>query len=51
MWKDLTLGWQTAFAEAWIAFGNGSCPIGAAIFDEEDNLLVREHNRGLKKIR
>jgi tRNA(adenine34) deaminase len=46
MWKDLTLGWQIAFAEAWIAFGNGSCPIGAAIFDEEGNLLVREHNRG-----
>lgn len=49
MWKDLTLGWQIAFAESWIAFGNGSCPIGAAIFDEEDNLLVREHNRGAEE--
>ncbi|MBR5387496.1 MAG: nucleoside deaminase [Clostridiales bacterium] len=46
MWKDLTPEWQIAFEEAWLAFRNGSYPIGAAIFDAQGNLLVREHNRG-----
>lgn len=45
MWKDLSREWQTAFEEAWLAFGIGSIPIGAAIFDENGVLLVREHNR------
>ena len=46
MWNDLTPEWKIVFEEAWSAFINGSYPIGAAIFDEQGNLLVREHNRG-----
>ena len=46
MWNDLTPEWKIVFEEAWSAFRNGSYPIGAAIFDEQGNLLVREHNRG-----
>ena len=45
MWKDLSPEWQTTFAEAWEAFKSGSIPIGAAIFDENGTLLVKEHNR------
>jgi len=45
MWKDLSYEWHTAFEEAWTAFRKGSIPIGAAIFDEKGELLVKEHNR------
>ena len=46
MWKDLSYEWQTVFDEAWEAFKNGSIPIGAAVFNENGNMLIREHNRG-----
>lgn len=45
MWKDLSIYWQAAFEEAWIAFGNGCTPIGAALADENGELLLRDHNR------
>jgi tRNA(adenine34) deaminase len=45
MWKDLSPEWQTAFEEAWTAFRNGSIPIGAAIYGENGELLVRDRNR------
>ena len=45
MWKGLSVQWQTAFAEAWIAFCTGNIPIGAAVFDENGELLLKDHNR------
>ncbi|MBO4877640.1 MAG: nucleoside deaminase [Ruminococcus sp.] len=45
MWKDLTEEWKTAFGEAWEAFRAGNIPIGAAIYDEDGNLLIKDHNR------
>lgn len=45
MWKDLSAEWHIVFEEVWLAFRNGSTPIGAAIFDENGSLLVRDRNR------
>ena len=45
MWKDLSEEWKTAFEEAWVAFRAGNIPIGAAIYDEDGSLLVKDHNR------
>ena len=45
MWKDLSKHWQAAFEEAWIAFGKGCTPIGAALADENGKLILRDHNR------
>lgn len=45
MWKDISEAWKAAFEEAWIAFQNGSVPIGAVITDESGNVLLRDHNR------
>ncbi len=45
MWKDLSSGWQAVFEEAWRAFGFGSTPIGAAIFDKEGKLILSDRNR------
>ena len=45
MWKDLTFQWQTVLEEAWTAFTNGSIPVGAAVFDKNGDLLVKDHNR------
>ena len=45
MWRDLSYQWQTVFEEAWKAFGFGSTPIGAAIFDKEDQLILSDRNR------
>ncbi len=33
------------FAEAWSAFCEGNIPIGAALFDENDELVLKDHNR------
>lgn len=46
MWQNLSPEWQTAFDEAWEAFRKGCIPIGAALFDENGVLLIRDHNRG-----
>ena len=45
MWRDLSYQWQTVFEEAWKAFGFGSTPIGAAIFDKEGQLILSDRNR------
>lgn len=45
MWKDLSHQWQTVLEEAWTAFRNGSVPIGAAVFDKNGTLLLKDHNR------
>ena len=45
MWKDISKQWQTAFCEAWKAFGLGSTPIGAALFDKNGDLVLSDRNR------
>lgn len=45
MWSDISEEWKAAFEEAWIAFRNGSTPIGAVIADENGNIILRDHNR------
>ena len=45
MWIDISKQWQTAFEEAWDAFCTGSIPIGAAVFDENGELILKDHNR------
>ena len=45
MWRDLSYQWQTVFEEAWKAFGFGSTPIGAALFDKEGQLILSDRNR------
>lgn len=45
MWKDLSNQWQTVFEEAWRAFGCGSTPVGAAIFDDKGKLILSDRNR------
>ena len=45
MWNDISKQWQTAFEEAWEAFCTGSIPIGAAVFDENGDLILKDHNR------
>ena len=49
MWKDLSYEWKTAFEEGWIAFKNGSTPIGAALFDENGTLILKNRNRANEK--
>ena len=46
MWKDLSERWQIVLKEAWTAFCSGSIPIGAAVFDKQGRLLIKDHNRG-----
>lgn len=45
MWCDLSIQWKTAFEEAWRAFCTGNIPIGAALFDENGELVLKDHNR------
>ena len=49
MWKDIGIPWQTAFEEAWEAYKSGGVPIGAALYDENGVLLIRDHNRSGEK--
>lgn len=45
MWKDISQAWQLAFEEAWKSFCDGSTPIGAVLCDEDDNVILSDHNR------
>ena len=49
MWNNLSYEWKVAFEEAWTAFKNGSTPIGAALFDEHGNLVLKNRNRANEK--
>ena len=49
MWNDLSKNWQAAFEEAWAAFRNGCIPIGAALSDENGELILRDRNRNNDK--
>jgi tRNA(Arg) A34 adenosine deaminase TadA len=39
MWTSISRAWQIAFEQGWEAFQNGSIPIGAAIADENGNVI------------
>jgi len=39
MWNDLSEEWKKAFEQSWIAFQNGSIPIGAIITDASGRVL------------
>ena len=45
MWKDLSSQWQVVFEQAWKAFGYGSTPIGAALFDKEGRLVISDRTK------
>ena len=38
-WEELELGWQIAFSKAWEAFCSNTIPIGAAIINENNELV------------
>jgi len=41
MWSELSLPWQAALEESWVAFCAGSVPIGAVITDAAGAILAR----------
>ncbi len=45
MWSDISIAWQTAFRAGWESFKNGSIPIGAAICDENGEIICIGRNR------
>ena len=45
MWIDISKAWQAAFTEGWESFKKGSIPIGAAIADENDDIICTGRNR------
>ena len=45
MWNDVPKPWKVVFEEAWLAFRNGNVPAGAAVYDENNALMSKAHNR------
>ena len=45
MWEKLELPWKAAFSQGWESFRNGSIPIGAALADENGNVISVGRNR------
>ena len=45
MWSDLEKGFQIAFDSAWNAYKNNTIPIGAAILDNQGNLMATGQNQ------
>lgn len=45
MWDELELPWKIAFSQGWESFRNGSIPIGAALADENGNVISTGRNR------
>lgn len=44
MWKDLSREWKETYELAWLAFCNGSLPIGAIITDTSGNTVIAGRN-------
>ncbi len=44
MWNDLSNEWKKTFEQTWIAFQNGSIPIGAIISDKFGNIIITGRN-------
>lgn len=49
MWSDLSEEWKKAFEQTWVAFQNGSIPIGAIITDKFGNVIVEGRNETCEK--
>lgn len=45
MWKDLDIGFQAAFEQAWHAYGNNTIPIGTAILNKENIVMSTGRNQ------
>ena len=45
MWSELSAQWQCVFEQAVLAFREGNIPIGAALFDENGELIAADRNR------
>lgn len=43
-WKELDFGWKIAFSKAWDAFRDKTIPIGAAILNENNELVSSGQN-------
>lgn len=44
-WDNLEPPWKAAFEQAWVAWRAGSLPVGCAIADRDDQVLVTGRNR------
>lgn len=44
MWKDLSREWKETYELAWLAFCNGSLPIGAIITDTSGDTIIAGRN-------
>ena len=49
MWTSINEPWKIAFKQAWIAYVNGSIPIGAVITDDKDVIISYGRNRLFEK--
>jgi tRNA(adenine34) deaminase len=43
-WENLESPWKEAFTQGWIAFCNGSVPIGSVICDQNGEILTKARN-------
>ena len=43
-WENLEIPWKEAFAQGWIAFRNGSVPIGSVICNPNGEILTKARN-------
>jgi tRNA(adenine34) deaminase len=48
MWDTLSEAWKLCIEMAWESYCQGSVPVGAAIFDANDQLLALGRNRALE---
>ncbi len=44
-WALLEPGWQAAFHQAWLAYRDGSFPVGAALIGPDGSLIAIDRNR------
>ena len=49
MWNDLSNEWKNAFEQSWIAFQNGSIPIGAVITNKYGDIIIAGRNETCEK--
>ncbi|HAI21074.1 MAG TPA: hypothetical protein DCM14_04155 [Clostridiales bacterium UBA8153] len=45
MWKDVPTPWRACFEEAWLAYCNGSTPVGAVVVSSTAEIVTRGRNR------
>ena len=45
MWSDLPIPWKICLEESWLAYQNGSVPIGAVITNSNGDIIAQARNR------